>query len=128
MKVVNFVLGLGTAIILIALIVLGIQAFYQPPVAPPYPTYPIAPIAPCSSTDTVCQQQDQRTENQQNTLQAQYNQQEQTYESQSQVYNRNIFIIANIVGMIIFALGFWLLFATSIAAQSVPIGIMVAGL
>ena len=44
MKVVNFVLGLGTAIILAALITLGIKAFYPEPVAPTYPN--IAPSAP----------------------------------------------------------------------------------
>jgi hypothetical protein len=44
------------------------------------------------------------------------------------IYDRNLFIIANIVGVIVFVFGFWLLFSTSIAAQSVPIGIMIAGL
>jgi Flp pilus assembly protein TadB len=130
MKAVNFVLGLGTAIILAALITLGIQAFYQAPTAP---TYPLAvsspsPIAQCTPTDTKCIQSNKNITDQQTQVQNQFNQQEQAYESQMQIYNRNIFIIANVIGMLIFALGFWLLFTTSIAAQSVPIGIMIAGL
>jgi hypothetical protein len=136
MKMVNFVLGFGTAIILAALITLGIKAFYPEPVMPQYPTYapsaPIAPLPPCASGDTVCLQQNAKTEalqqQQQQAQQDTFNQQQQAYEDAIQVYNRNIFIIANVVGIIVFALGFWLLFATAIAAQSVPIGIMIAGL
>jgi hypothetical protein len=129
MKMVNFVLGLGTAIILVALIVLGIKAFYPEPIAPTYPTIaPSTPIAPCASNDTQCQQQNAQIEAQQNNAQNEFNQEEDAYTAAMQIYDRNLFIIANIIGMIIFALGFWLLFATSIAAQSVPIGIMIAGL
>ncbi|HVO28958.1 MAG TPA: hypothetical protein VMT81_03180 [Candidatus Paceibacterota bacterium] len=129
MKMINFVLGLGTAIILSALITLGIKAFYPEPAPPQYPDYPpSAPVAPCPSNDAQCAQQNAQIEARQQAQMDQYNQEEQAYEDASQVYNRNIFIIANIVGMIVFAVGFWLLFATAIAAQSVPIGIMIAGL
>lgn len=132
MKVVNFVLGLGTAIILAALITLGIKAFYPEPVAPTYPNYPVTtPILPCPSNDTACQQQDAQLEAQQQaqqtTAQDTYNQQETAYETAQAQYDTNLFIIANIIGIIVFAFGFWLLFATEIAAQSVPIGIMIAG-
>lgn len=129
MKVVNFVLGLGTAIILAALITLGIKAFYPPPVSPTYPNVPVVPAEqPCASGNMQCAANNAQIESQQQAAQDQFNQQETAYENQMQVYNRNIFIIANIIGIIIFALGFWLLFATAIAAQSVPIGIMIAGL
>jgi heme/copper-type cytochrome/quinol oxidase subunit 4 len=133
MKVVNFVLGLGTAIILAALITLGIKAFYPEPVAPIYPNYaPSAPVTPCASGDMQCAAQnaqiDAQQQAQQQAQQDQFNQQQDAYEAQMQIYNRNVFIIGNVVGIIVFALGFWLLFATAIAAQSVPIGIMIAGL
>jgi len=133
MKVVNFVLGLGTAIILAALITLGIKAFYPAPAAPIYPDVtPSAPVVPCASGDAACFQRNAQLETQQTqqqqAAQNQYDQQETAYESAMQVYNRNVFIIANIIGIIVFAFGFWLLFATAIAAQSVPIGIMIAGL
>lgn len=126
---VNFVLGLGTAIILGALITLGIKAFYPEPVAPNYPNIsPSTPIVPCPSNDTQCLQNNAQIEAQQSAAQDQFNQQEDAYTAAMQIYNRNIFIIANIVGIIVFAIGFWMLFATSVAAQSVPIGIMIAGL
>jgi Fe2+ transport system protein B len=129
MKMINVVLGLGTAIILGSLITLGIKAFYPEPVAPTYPVYSAsAPVVPCASGDAQCLKQNQQIELQQTTLQNQFNQEQQAYEDQTKVYDRNLFIIANIVGVIIFVVGFWLLFATSIAAQSVPIGIMIAGL
>jgi len=135
MKVINFVLGFGTALILAALITLGIKAFYPEPVAPTYlnyaPTVPVA-VTPCASGDMQCAAQnaqiDAQQQAQQQTQQNQFNQQQDAYESAMQIYNRNVFIIANIIGIVVFAFGFWLLFATAIAAQSVPIGIMIAGL
>jgi hypothetical protein len=128
MKVVNFVLGLGTAIILGSLIILGIKAFYPEPTPPTYPNAVSTPILPCPSNDAACLAQNAQVEAQQAAAQDQFNQAETVYEAQMGIYDRNIFIIANIAGIIVFALGFWLLFATAIAAQSVPIGIMIAGL
>ena len=129
MKVVNFVLGLATAMILAALIALGISAFYPAPVAPSYPnTAVVAPIVPCASADIACMQNNTKIEAQQQTAQDQYNNAETAYESASSVYNRNLFIIANIVGIIFFALGFWLVFGVALASNAVPVGIMLAGL
>ena len=130
MKIVNFVLGLATAIILGALINLGIAAFYPAPVAPSYPnTAVVAPVAPCPSNDAVCVQNNAKIETQQQAAQDQYNNAETAYESAISVYNRNLFIIANVVGIIVFAAGFWLIFGgIALASNAVPIGIMLAGL
>ncbi len=129
MKMVNFVLGLGTAIILAALITLGIKAFYSEPVPPAYPNMPVAyPVQPCAVNDAACLAQQSAATKVQQAAQDQFNQQQAIYDGQMKIYNRNLFIIANIAGVIVFAFGFWLLFATAIAAQSVPIGIMIAGL
>jgi len=132
MKVVNFVLGLATAIILGALINLGIAAFYPAPVAPSYPnTTVVAPIVPCASADTACMQNNTKIEAQQQGAQDQYNNAETAYENALGVYNRNLFIIANIVGIIVFAVGFWLIFGAwgaALASYAVPIGMMLAGL
>jgi heme/copper-type cytochrome/quinol oxidase subunit 4 len=129
MKVVNFVLGLATAVILAALIALGISAFYPTPVAPPYPNTAMgAPIVPCASADVVCMQNNTKIEAQQQTAQSQYNSAETAYESAIGVYDRNLFIIANIVGIVIFAVGFWLIFGITLASNAVPVGIMLAGL
>jgi hypothetical protein len=123
MKIINVVLGLGTAIIVSSLIVLGISAFYP---APTYPTYPVAPVMqPCAQGDVNCVS---ALQNNQTQAENTYQTQETTYEAQTKVYNRNLFIVANIVGIVVFMVAFWLLFATSIVAQSVPIGIMIAGL
>ncbi len=62
MKVVNFVLGLATAIILGALINLGIKAFYPEPVAPSYPNYPV--VTPCASNNISCEKQQADISNQ----------------------------------------------------------------
>lgn len=129
MKIVHFVLGLGTAIILAALITLGIKAFYPEPIPPTYPSYaPTAGLVPCQSNDAACLAQNQQIAAQQQAVQDQLTKQEDAYMAALRLYNRNLFIVANIVGIIVFAVGFWMLFATAIAAQSVPIGIMVAGL
>ncbi len=130
MKVVNFVLGLATAVILAALIGLGISAFYPAPVAPAYPNYPlVAPTPVCppnpATPCTVVQQQSQEQYDQQQAL---YQAQQDAYTAEDAIYGRNLFIIANIIGIIVFAIGFWLVLAASLASNAVPVGIMLAGL
>jgi hypothetical protein len=123
MKIVNFVLGLATAVILAALIALGISAFYPAPVAPTSPNYPVT--VPCASSDTACMTANSNVQiAQQNVL----NQQEDAYTSAIAIYDRNLFIIANIIGIIAFAVGFWLIFGVTLVSNAVPVGIMLAGL
>ena len=124
MKTVNVVLGIATAFILAALITLGIKAFYPEPQYPAY-TNPVVPVAPCASGDTACLNTQSVLAQQQADI---VQQQEQTYEDAMQAYNRNLFIIANIIGIIMFAIGFWLIFGTALSSQGVPVGIMLAGL
>ncbi len=129
MKAVNVVLGIATAIILGALINLGIKAFYPEPIAPNYPSYPVmAPITSCAPNDTACIQNNKQIDAQQQAAQQKFEQQQKAYQDQMDVYNRNLFIIANIVGIVMFAIGFFLVFAVVLASRAVPIGIMVAGL
>jgi hypothetical protein len=130
MKLVNIVLGLGTAIIVGSLIVLGIKAFYPEPVAPSYPyvSSPAYPTQPCATNDIPCKKLQASSTADQQAAMDKFNKDQQAYEDQMKIYNRNLFVVANIVGIIVFMLAFWLLFATSITVQSVPIGIMIAGL
>ncbi|HEY5221085.1 MAG TPA: hypothetical protein VIJ29_02995 [Candidatus Paceibacterota bacterium] len=130
MKVVNFVLGLATAVILAALISLGIAAFYPAPVAPTYPNTPVAtPVVPCASADTACMQNNAKIEAQQQAIQDQYNNAETVYTNEMNIYDKNLFIIANIIGIVVFAIGFWLIFGgLALASNAVPVGIMLAGL
>ena len=124
MKVVNVVLGIATAVILGALINLGIQAFYPAPVMPSY--YPVPEVlAPCATNDLACQREQATVTDQQN---AAFNQRQQAYTDQTNVYNKNLFIIANVVGIVMFAIGFWLVFGITLASNAVPVGIMLAGL
>jgi hypothetical protein len=132
MKIVNIILGLGTAIILGSLINLGIRAFYPEPQMPNNNTI-VTPMAapspaPCAAGDTACIKQTSDYQMAQQAQQNEFNKQQTAYEDAMKLYNRNVFIIANIVGIVIFITGFWLIFATAIATQSVPIGIMIAGL
>jgi len=133
MKGVNFVLGLATAIILAALITLGIKAFYPEPVAPQYPAYtPLAPVVPCPSADQQClahnAELEAQQQAQQQAIQDQYNKESDAYQAAMQIYNKNVFIIGNVVGIIVFAVGFWLVMSMMLASQAVPVGMMIAGL
>lgn len=127
MKIVNFILGLAAAVILSALIILGIKAFYPEPVAPTYPDQ-TSMVVPCASADSACQAQSEASALQQQAQMDQYNSAETAWQNQIMVYDRNLFIIANIVGIIVFAVGFWLVFGVALASNAVPIGIMLAGL
>lgn len=132
MKIVNIILGLGTAIILGALINLGIRAFYPEPVAPDYGAM-VAPVAapypgPCAAGDKACAASVNAYNAEQQQQQAAFNAKQQEYQDATNLYNRNVFIIANVVGIVVFITGFWLVFVTALATQSVPIGIMTAGL
>jgi hypothetical protein len=125
MKAMNIVMGIATAVILGALINLGIAAFYPAPV---YPSYPPSAAAtrPCASGDTVCIDANTQAEQ---TAQQQYQQQEQAYTTASNIYGRNLFIIANIIGMLVFAIGFALIFrGLALASRGAAVGMMLAGL
>ncbi|HVN26228.1 MAG TPA: hypothetical protein VMT99_01055 [Candidatus Paceibacterota bacterium] len=134
MKIVNIVLAIGTAFILGALITLGIKAFYPEPVSPTYPNLPIAPVplTPCATKDVECQQAEQvqsaKQQADQQAAQSRFDAQEAQYESAMRVYNRNVFIVANVIGIIVFVVGFFLVLYAALTDQGAPIGMMLAGL
>ena len=130
MKIVNIVLAVGTAFILGALITLGIKAFYPEPAAPQYPNVPVAsPVSgPCAAGDTACKQQLATYNAQQQAQQDLYNTQEQAYENQMDAYDSTVFIVANIIGLVVFIAGFFIVLYGALADQGAPIGIMLAGL
>jgi uncharacterized membrane protein len=78
--------------------------------------------------DAACAQNVKQIEAKQQAAQDQFNKDQQTYQDQMNVYNKNLFIIANIIGIVMFALGFWLVFGIALASNAVPVGIMIAGL
>jgi hypothetical protein len=76
MKVINLVLGLGTAIILSALITLGIKAFYP---EPQYPTQNVPvtyPAQMCTSDTTQCLAQQTAADKAQQIAQDKLNEQQ----------------------------------------------------
>jgi heme/copper-type cytochrome/quinol oxidase subunit 4 len=129
--IINLILGLGTAIILSSLILLGIKAFHPEPIGPDYnnfaPKSVPAMYVNCG-TDVKCAAQQTRYNEEQIAQQEKFEKENRIYQDKLKVYNKDVFIIANIVGIIIFITGFLLLFYTAIASQSVPVGIMLAGL
>ncbi len=132
MKTINIILGVGTAIIISALLLLGIKAFHPEPMAPDYNAYikpiPYAPPITCEKGDTGCLAQQKASYDQQQKQQEEFQKQQKDYDGKLKIYNRDVFVVANIVGMLVFIGGFLLLFQAAIASQSIPIGIMLAGL
>lgn len=134
MKIVNIILGLGTAIILSSLIHLGIRAFHPEPVSP-YQAHPERFVGKpfprdfdCEKGDTSCIEERDQFYKEEEERQKLQQEEQRRYEEELRRYNRDVFIIANVVGILVFVGGFWILFNTAIASQSVPIGIMIAGL
>lgn len=133
MKIVNVILGLGTAIIVGSLIHLGIRAFYPEPVSPydrgiEYPKPLPYREFNCEKSDVKCVAEREKFYEEQQKQQVEADRLNREYQNAMKVYNRDVFVIANIVGIIVFLVGFLVLFKTAIASQSVPIGIMMAGL
>ncbi len=132
MKIINIILGLGTAIIIGSLIHLGIRAFHPEPESP-YQRNIYPKAAPyrefnCDKGDTKCAADRDTFYKQQQEQQDEMDKQNRAYEAEMKIYNRDVFVAANIVGMLVFVAGFLILFKTAIVSQSVPIGIMIAGL
>ena len=132
MKIINVILGLGTAIIIGSLIHLGIRAFHPEPVSP-YDAGRYPKAAPykefnCAPGDAKCTADKNAFYKEQQAQQDAMDAANRAYDAQMKLYNSDAFVIANIVGIIVFILGFLILFKTAIASQSVPIGIMIAGL
>jgi uncharacterized membrane protein YphA (DoxX/SURF4 family) len=133
MKIINLILGLGTAIIIGSLIHLGIRAFHPEPTPPDYTqlapkvTMPYREFS-CTPTDQQCIKDRDTYYAEQQAQQDKLNEAQRTYDSQLKSYNVDVFVIANVAGVLVFIIGFLLLFGTALASQSVPIGIMIAGL
>lgn len=132
MKIINIILGLATAIILGALIHLGIRAFHPEPVSPYDDGIFTRPIPykefNCAKGDKECTAEQNQFLAEQQAEQEAMNEKGRIYNEAMRVYNRDVFVIANILGILIFIGGFMMLFKAAIEASSISIGVMVAGL
>ncbi len=130
MKVINLILGLATAIIIAALAHLGIKAFHPEPIQPQPDILSAKPFREFN-----CEKGDKECLAEQNAFYAEQDKQNQVeqlryraYEAELKVYNRDFFILANIIGILVFVGGFLLIFQAGIATHSVGLGVMIAGL
>ena len=138
MKIINLILGLGTAIILTSLVSLGIETFSP---APEYPEFDYTQESGtkafnCGFDDQECldgQQAADRAyfaalDSQQTQEDEGYDKKMKDYDEKNEAYNRNFFVITNIIGLSIFLGGLLLLLVSTIATRSVAVGIVLAGM
>lgn len=130
MKTINVVIGIATAIIVGSLIVLGIRAFHPAPEAPEYPSFvKFTPyVEECVAGDKECITKRNEANREQQIIQAEYDKKFQEWTETMKIYNRDVFLIANIIGILVFIGGFLIVFKTKIGSHGAPIGMMLAGL
>ncbi len=130
MKIINVILGIATMLILAALINLGIKAFYPEPTPPEYFSTgkPYMPAPECVTNDADCIAKRNAYNEEQRIEEEKRMREQQAYQDALKVYNKDFFILANVIGIIVFIIAFWLLMNASAANQSVLIGMMAAGL
>ncbi|HVM76690.1 MAG TPA: hypothetical protein VMU07_00880 [Candidatus Paceibacterota bacterium] len=132
MKAVSIVLAIGTAIILGALINLGISAFYPGPQYPDYSSYvkpmPAPVVGPCAANDAQCKKDLAAQQAQEAAQQAAYDTANQDYQAAAGIYNHNLFVVANVIGVVVFLIGFFIVLYAGLVSKGVPVGIMIAGL
>lgn len=138
MKIINLILGLGTAIILTSLVSLGIETFYP---APEYPEFDSTQESEprdfnCDFNDLKCLDEQQASDDayydaldrQQAQQDEGYDKKLKDYDEKNEAYSRNFFVITNIIGLLVFLGGFLLLLVSTMATRSVAIGIVLAGM
>lgn len=125
-------MGIATALILAALINLGIKAFYPEPKQPesyysgPEKIMP-AELENCGK-DIDCLNKKNAFYDEQAKLRAENERVWNEFNQAMKVYNRDFFVIANIVGIIVFIIAFWLLMGATVSTQAALIGFMLASL
>ncbi len=131
MKIINIIIGIATTLILGSLIVLGIRAFHPEPPPLDYSfyskPYPYVDMN-CEKNDTDCiAKRDQYNKDQQ-AEQELLNQRQKEWDESMKQYNRDVFLIANVIGILVFVGGFLVIFRTEIGSNGAPVGMMLAGL
>ncbi|HUX66617.1 MAG TPA: hypothetical protein VMV31_03930 [Terriglobales bacterium] len=120
MKVLNVVLGVGTAFILVSLVALGIGAFYPAPASPYTVDSMLATRADCAPGDSACLAKLAAAK-------AAFNANVKAYDQAVRVHGRNVFVVANLIGAVVFVAGFFTVMYGRLAGQGIPSGVMLAG-
>ncbi|KKR10340.1 MAG: hypothetical protein UT37_C0003G0039 [Parcubacteria group bacterium GW2011_GWA2_39_18] len=129
-KIINGIIGVIIAVVLSLLLTLGIKVFYP---EPEYPrTEPFAKEAPylnvtCQGSDKECIAEQKKVEE---GRQAYYKEQQKVqdeFEKTRKAYEHDLFIIANILGIIFFLAGMGLLSIYEKIGLNVVAGVLASG-
>ena len=132
MKVMNVVFGIGIAVILFIVVMLGTQVFYSEPLYEDYCNYSMYPqqvsvygIDLCSDNMSVreCNLLIKEKQPIFDKQQAYYNECQTKYNNASRVYGKNLFIINNIAGIIFVVISLYLFGMVNIAAGTAFAGL-----
>jgi uncharacterized protein (DUF983 family) len=125
----NVVFGIGIAVILFIVVMLGTQVFYKEPSWESYNcTYPatiITTMEVCPDNITVlqCREMVKRGVDINNETQAKFDECNNRFNEAQKIYGKNLFIVNNIIGIILVIVSLFLFSMVNIAA-----GISFAGL
>lgn len=133
-KVLNIFFGIGAAVLVYVVVLLGIQAFYHDVNYEDYNcTYPMAKeiyadLGGCSTNMTVAQCLDYRNKNPDilgnfSETEKQYRECDERFQNDMKDYNKNLFLITAIVGAILIYVGI-----TFIPLVNISAGVSFAGL
>ena len=135
MKILNLVVGLMVVIVLSGLFTLGVRAFYPVPGKPERVILSSPPYCPPLEDEIKCVDELKAWEEKWHTTKAEYksliekyNQEVEKYDQQIQTRNRDIFIIGNVVGVLLFVAGFMLTRLSAMTSLAVGIGTVLSGL
>ncbi|MEK6885410.1 MAG: hypothetical protein AABX17_00415 [Nanoarchaeota archaeon] len=132
MKVMNVVFGIGIAVILFIVVMLGTQVFYSEPLYEDYCNYSMYPqqvsvygIDLCSDNMSVreCNLLIKEKQPIFDKQQAYYNECQTKYNDASKIYGKNLFIINNVVGIIAIIVSLFLFGMINIAAGTAFAGL-----
>ena len=122
-KAINAAFGIGIAIILFIVVLLGIQVFYQSPsiekICPDYnkPVFSYFDFNSCNETISVKECREW-LKNQSFDFEREKNLQKcyEEFNEQNKVYGRNLFIITNLIGIIFVLISLYFISMTNISA------------
>jgi len=118
-KVMNVVFGIGIAVLIFIVVLLGIQAFYPAPTWENFNcTYPemSKPYYGCSDNMTIAQCNSLQTPQVNPAEQRKYDECNQRFQEADKTYGKVVFFAAFIIGMIAVIISMFLLNMTNIAA------------
>ncbi len=108
-RIINAAFGIGIAVLIFIVVLLGIQVFYKEPVIENFNcTYPYSQpvyaydISFCNENITVkeCSALIKERQNESDRVQAKYDECWKEFQDAEKIYGRNVFLVANIAGII----------------------------